>query len=652
MDTVEKHPSDKLREKLSLKMALSTTDMTSGIDSEAALGSPNRSRISQNLKLRLPALGSGRKVKETEEDWPNLGHPDEMLLQGDEAEDNKNLGVMEMESIAQRLAGDGELHKLLTHEKMRNEVHKSNYEKLKAEFLKLSHENRALCSEVAKLETKNSVQEDAIQSVRISSSASIQKLRDQMKALLVQIPSEAEHIDLEAKLASQMEAKWRSHLQEICEETEALKLSVQNLLTENLGLKTALHHLGDESGKVLDECHLKYSKQVQNLQSLNKTLDSNRGPELDKLRIEATKLNQENLKLRSKVQFLETNLEDSVATIRHKDIANARIITERSKSESLSSGKIRKLDAEKMELENSLKKSQNELTKAKLATQDHITEINLLKNELNSLKNQLLEKENSQLLILNQLKVNIAKERSSLQTEIDSLTKRVKHWKSEQVKKSTEMESLKQDMEKLSRQQDESMNTQKAHFAAQVGQMESRLMELSAVNKSLQRQLRAKEVSTGTSCEHNEEFEAKLKAWTSERSILEENLERCRQENSILTQKHKEMVVNNQSCTQQVNDLKCQIAQFQNEAAQANSRRKMEKMEPHSEMEKAKRPLDPPETKIPKKEDVRENSTQTEDAMLLKDDQLKTQLQELEAKHKLFQLELFSRPNKPKDTML
>lgn len=89
-----------------------------------------------------------------------------------------------------------------------------------------------------------------------------------MKALAIQIPSEAQHIDLEAKVAAQMEAKWRSHLQEICEETEALKLSVQNLLQENLGLKTALHHLGVESGKVLDECHLKYSKQVS--QSPNK----------------------------------------------------------------------------------------------------------------------------------------------------------------------------------------------------------------------------------------------------------------------------------------------------------------------------------------------------------------------------------------------
>ena len=41
-----------------------------------------------------------------------------------------------MAEILQRLADDAELHKLLSNEKMRCEIHKSNYEKIKAEYLR------------------------------------------------------------------------------------------------------------------------------------------------------------------------------------------------------------------------------------------------------------------------------------------------------------------------------------------------------------------------------------------------------------------------------------------------------------------------------------------------------------------------------------
>ena len=39
-------------------------------------------------------------------------------------------------NVLQRLADDAELHKLLSDEKMRCEIHRSNYEKLKVEYLK------------------------------------------------------------------------------------------------------------------------------------------------------------------------------------------------------------------------------------------------------------------------------------------------------------------------------------------------------------------------------------------------------------------------------------------------------------------------------------------------------------------------------------
>ena len=47
-----------------------------------------------------------------------------------------NFDDQRLNEVLQRLADDAELHKLLSEEKMRCEIHKSNYEKLKAEYLK------------------------------------------------------------------------------------------------------------------------------------------------------------------------------------------------------------------------------------------------------------------------------------------------------------------------------------------------------------------------------------------------------------------------------------------------------------------------------------------------------------------------------------
>ena len=44
--------------------------------------------------------------------------------------------MVELEEILGRLEGDGQLQQLLAQEKMRAEVHKNNYAKLKAEFVK------------------------------------------------------------------------------------------------------------------------------------------------------------------------------------------------------------------------------------------------------------------------------------------------------------------------------------------------------------------------------------------------------------------------------------------------------------------------------------------------------------------------------------
>ena len=54
----------------------------------------------------------------------------------EEQEENVDFDDQRMVEVLQRLADDAELHKLLSDEKMRCEIHRSNYEKIKAEYLR------------------------------------------------------------------------------------------------------------------------------------------------------------------------------------------------------------------------------------------------------------------------------------------------------------------------------------------------------------------------------------------------------------------------------------------------------------------------------------------------------------------------------------
>lgn len=79
-----------------------------------------------------------------------------------------------------------------------------------------------------------------------------------------QLPSAAEKIELEARVSGEAEVKWKTAIAETQENLEASKLTIQNLLQENLCLKTNIQYITAESEKKLDEVQLKLTKTVIN----------------------------------------------------------------------------------------------------------------------------------------------------------------------------------------------------------------------------------------------------------------------------------------------------------------------------------------------------------------------------------------------------
>ena len=69
-------------------------------------------------------------------------------------------------------------------------------------------------------------------------------------------------MDLENKISAQSEAKWKVQVEHVIEDLEASKLSVHNLLQDNLCLKTLLQHSAEESDRILEETKLGLQQKV------------------------------------------------------------------------------------------------------------------------------------------------------------------------------------------------------------------------------------------------------------------------------------------------------------------------------------------------------------------------------------------------------
>lgn len=142
------------------------------------------------------------------------------------------------------------------------------------------------------------------------------------------IPSDAEKLDLENKISAASQAKWKVRIETAIEDLEASKLSVHNLLQDNLCLKTLLQHSAEENERVQEETELKYQKrvniwnapcctlvrrgsllltyfQISALEKQSRLLESAGHPKIASLEQEINNLAKENAKSKSKIKVTD-----------------------------------------------------------------------------------------------------------------------------------------------------------------------------------------------------------------------------------------------------------------------------------------------------------------------------------------------------------
>lgn len=209
-----------------------------------------------------------------------------------------DLREAEMKDILSRLNSDAELHKLLSDERMRCETHKANYAKLKSEYMKAVAANQNMTAELAGAEDARGNADD----LNDRAHESIAKLTEEIDALRALVPSEADKLDLENKERMRSEARWRAKLDEVIEDLEASKLSVHNLLQDNLCLRASMRHERIEGERALQECRILMERKLKALEKANKSLLDVKQPKMFEMEDELNKLASDNVRLRSKVK--------------------------------------------------------------------------------------------------------------------------------------------------------------------------------------------------------------------------------------------------------------------------------------------------------------------------------------------------------------
>ena len=107
---------------------------------------------------------------------------------------------------------------------------------------------------------------------------------------------------MDRELKSKHETMWKLRADNVVEDLEAAKLTIHNLMQENLGLKVTVQQKSDESQRMVEEAKVTLEAQIERLRGEKETLMNNHRPQVKKLEAEVNSMAKENAKLRHQVK--------------------------------------------------------------------------------------------------------------------------------------------------------------------------------------------------------------------------------------------------------------------------------------------------------------------------------------------------------------
>ncbi|XP_064010970.1 centrosomal protein of 83 kDa isoform X1 [Pogoniulus pusillus] len=504
-------------------------------------------------------------------------------------------------------ASSQELQKLLADEKMRCDLHKANYQTLKAELLSLQEEYRRSQDEVERLAAERQTERDSFQLLLADCQEQLLGKTQEVEKLKMQVLTPQKLELLKAQIQQELESPMAERYRKLENEVERYRTEYNKLRYEHAFLKSEFAHQSEAHARVLEEKKIKHEAEIARLDKDKEELRHQLlsvDPTRDSKRVEA--LSREKAQLCQKLKGLEAEVAElraerdncgaqaeSVQRVQVRQLAEVQAV-------------VRSLEAEKRSAELQIDRLEKELQTSHEQNILLTSRLHKSEREVNSLAAKVEELKHSHKLEVTNVKLEAARtkseverERNKIQSEMDGLlsdaavlkaaverhkvllvekdrelVRKVQAAKEEvfgQIaalqEEKLEVESRLADLEKMRLEQDSWRQSEKEQY-------EEKLRAVQVAEESSRKELQRLRSKIQQQALQTEELEKKK----CENADLKQQIDELQLQLASLSQAKNDLLVSNQKLKETIERLKqeCQHARTQAEKAQLQTEKTLE----------------------------------------------------------------------------
>ncbi|XP_030839312.1 centrosomal protein of 83 kDa-like isoform X2 [Strongylocentrotus purpuratus] len=314
-----------------------------------------------------------------------------------------------------------ELQKMLTDERMRGEMHKTNYQMIKAEHTKLQDENSRLQRELEQVTADCQVMEERLQE-------GVNKINRELAikcAELEEFRAQALTLDklelIKLKIAEDLEQPFRERFTQLEQDVEHYRTEFNKLRYENSFIKSEYEHEQAEHKRVVEEIKMQYETEIKNLhrdkEAIVAKYSQENSHDSDKVRT----LYRDNAQLNLKVKGLLTELDEIRAQREQSGLQSDHVSRLQARQLSEHATNIKALQSEKESLQLHMEQLTKELGLSQDTHRSLTTKTHDLEKQNMELRSRMEETLHRNKMEITDLKMAAMKTGGELEREKDGL---------------------------------------------------------------------------------------------------------------------------------------------------------------------------------------------------------------------------------------